>query len=44
MGMLTIPAIFWFFLRRGYSRALRRAAFTYTAILLAISLIGLLGR
>ncbi|MEO7170407.1 MAG: hypothetical protein ABIY39_08550 [Sphingomonas sp.] len=43
--MLTIPAIFvWFFLRRGYSRALHRAAFTYTAILLAISLIGLLGR
>ncbi|WCM29363.1 hypothetical protein NDN01_10965 [Sphingomonas sp. QA11] len=45
LGMLAMPVIFvWFFLRRGYSRALRRAAFTYTATLLTIGLIGILGR
>ncbi|WEK01748.1 MAG: hypothetical protein P0Y59_08765 [Candidatus Sphingomonas phytovorans] len=45
LGMLAMPVIFvWFFLRRGYSQALRRAAFTYTATLLAIGLIGTLGR
>lgn len=45
LGMLAMPVIFvWFFLRRGYSRTLRRAAFTYAATLLAIGLIGNLGR
>jgi hypothetical protein len=36
-GMLVIPGLFvWFFLRRGYSGSLRRAAFFYTAVIYAI--------
>ncbi|MEA3062581.1 MAG: hypothetical protein QOJ94_2362 [Sphingomonadales bacterium] len=40
-GMLVIPAVFvWFFLRRGYSGSLRRAAFFYTAVMSAIVFVG----
>jgi hypothetical protein len=40
-GMLVIPALFvWFFLRRGYSGSLRRAAFFYTGAMLAVGLAG----
>src|SRR3954447_21686112 len=36
-GMLTVPVLFvWLFLRRGYTASLRRAAFFYTAVTLAI--------
>jgi hypothetical protein len=39
--MLVIPALFvWFFLRRGYSGSLRRAAFFYTGAMLAVGLAG----
>ena len=44
LGMLTVPTLFvWLFLRRGYPSSLRRAAFSYTAILFAVGLIGRLG-
>ena len=44
LGMLTVPSLFvWFFLRRGYSSSLRRAAFSYTGILFAVGLVGGLG-
>jgi hypothetical protein len=40
-GMLVMPAVFvWFFLRRGYSGSLRRAAFFYTAAMMAVNLTG----
>jgi hypothetical protein len=40
-AMLVIPGVFvWFFLRRGYSGSLRRAAFFYTAIMYAMVGIG----
>ena len=41
VGMLSFPLIFvWFFLRAGYSPSLRRAAFFYTGVFTAISVIG----
>lgn len=37
LGMLTIwPLVIWLFLRRGYSRSLRVAAFTYGGVQLAL--------
>jgi hypothetical protein len=40
-GMLVMPAVFvWFFLRRGYTGSLRRAAFLYTAAMTAVSVTG----
>jgi len=44
LGMLIAPPLFvWLFLRPGYSASQRRAAFFYTAVMLAIALIGRFG-
>jgi len=39
-GMLAAPPLFvWMFLRRGYPGSLRRAAFFYAAVMLAMALV-----
>jgi hypothetical protein len=41
IATIAVPALFvWFFLRKGYSPTLRRAAFTYMAALTAVGVIG----
>ena len=41
LGMLVCPILFcWFFLRRGYAKSTRAAAFTYTAATLSLRLLG----
>lgn len=40
-GMLAAPALFvWFFLRKGYSRQIRLAAFSLTGAMLAVNVLG----
>jgi hypothetical protein len=41
IGTLAVPGIFvWFFLRRGYSPSLRKAAFTWAIILTTMNVVG----
>jgi hypothetical protein len=45
IGMLSVPIVFvWLFLRKGYSRQLRTAAFvyTFTPILLGITAVAIM--
>lgn len=42
VGMVMAPLLFvWFLLRRGYSRRLRLAGFTYAAVMFASALLGI---
>lgn len=43
IAMLAVPALFvWLFLRKGYPRSLRTAAFTFAAVMTAIGVVGAL--